>query len=138
MDHLALLEGRPMPFAVLLGVRYLSAAPERVTGELIVRPDLCTLGGAMHGGAMMAFADTLGAAATFLNLPEGSSTTTIESKTNFIAAAAMGAKVIGECLPFHRGRRTMVWQTKLSTEEGRLIAVISQTQMVLEPRPAKA
>ncbi len=136
MNHLAILAERPMPFALLLGMRYLSAAPERVTAELTVRPELCTLGGAMHGGAIMAFADSLGAAATFLNLPEGASTTTIESKTNFIAAARTGAKVIGECAPVHRGRRTMVWQTRLSTDDGKLLAVVTQTQMVLEPRPA--
>ena len=83
----------------------------------------------------MAFADTLGACGTVLNLPEGSGTTTIESKTNFLAPAAVGTKVIGECTALHRGKRTMVWQTRITAEGGRLIAIVTQTQMVLEPRP---
>jgi uncharacterized protein (TIGR00369 family) len=105
-----------------------------VTAELLVRDDLCTVPGVMHGGAIMAFADTLGGFATGMNLPKGAGTTTIESKTNFFSAAAPGAKVIGECLPLHRGKRTMVWQTSVRAEGGRLIAQVTQTQMVLEPR----
>ncbi len=79
----------------------------------------------------MAFADTLGAIATVLNLPEGASTTTIESKTNFLGPAPTGSTVVGECTPIHRGRRTMVWQTRISTQEGRLVALVTQTQMVI-------
>ncbi len=82
----------------------------------------------------MAFADTLGAYGTFLNLPEGARTTTIESKTNFFSKAPSEAKVTGECRPLHRGRRTMVWQTRVSREDGRLVALVTQTQMVLPPR----
>jgi len=82
----------------------------------------------------MAFADTLGAYATIMNLGAGFSTVTIESKTNFFAPAHVGTKVIGECLPLHRGKRTMAWQTRVTNEEGRLLAVVTQTQMVLEPR----
>jgi 1,4-dihydroxy-2-naphthoyl-CoA hydrolase len=118
----------------LLGVRFTEASPERVTAELTVREDLCTVPGVMHGGAIMAFADTLGGFATSLNLPPGAGTTTIESKTNFLAAAPTGAKVIGVCTPIHRGRRTMVWQTHVSLEDGKLVAVVTQTQMVLEAR----
>jgi uncharacterized protein (TIGR00369 family) len=119
-------------FPDLLGVRLLEASQERVVANLTVRSDLCTAGGILHGGAIMAFADTLGAVATVLNLPPGARTTTIESKTNFISSAHVGAEIKGECAAFHRGRRTMVWQTKLMSAEGRLIAVVTQTQMVIE------
>jgi 1,4-dihydroxy-2-naphthoyl-CoA hydrolase len=132
MDPLAVLEQRKMPFAELLGVRILSAAPERVTAEMVVRENLCTLPPVLHGGAVMAFADSLGAYATMLNLPDGASTTTIESKTNFLAPAPAGTTVTGECAALHRGRRTMVWQTRISNAQGRLLAVVTQTQMVLE------
>ena len=117
----------------LLGIELLEAAPERVTARLLVRPDLCTLGGVLHGGAVMAFADTLGAIATLLNLPQDARTTTIESKTNFLAAAASGTRVTGECIPIHRGRTTMVWQTRVSAENGKLVALVTQTQLVLPP-----
>ncbi|HEV7988583.1 MAG TPA: PaaI family thioesterase, partial [Candidatus Binataceae bacterium] len=86
----------------------------------------------LHGGAVMAFADSLGAYTTMLNLPEGASTTTIESKTNFFAPAPAGTIVTGECAPLHRGRRTMVWQTRITNAQGRLLALVTQTQMVLE------
>jgi uncharacterized protein (TIGR00369 family) len=101
---------------------------------MTVRPDLCTTGEALHGGAIMAFADTLGAVGTFQNLPEGARTTTIESSTKFVRGAAAGTVVIGECTAFHRGRTTMVWQTLVKTQEGKLCAVVTQTQLVL---PAK-
>lgn len=120
-----------MPFAETLGIRYLITQRDRVVAELEVRDALCTLPAILHGGAMMAFADTLGACATLLNLEAGKSTTTIESKTNFFAPAPVGTRVIGECLPLHRGRRTMVWQTRVTSPEGRLLAMITQTQMVL-------
>jgi uncharacterized protein (TIGR00369 family) len=96
-----------------------------------VRVELCTRPAVLHGGAIMAFADTLGAAGTILNLPEGAGTTTIESKTNFIAAAQAGSRVTGEATPLHRGRRTQVWQTRITTAEGRLLALVTQTQLVL-------
>jgi 1,4-dihydroxy-2-naphthoyl-CoA hydrolase len=117
----------------LLGVELLELAPERVTARMLVRPDLCTLGGVLHGGAAMAFADTLGAVATLLNLPADGRTTTIESKTNFLSAAAAGTHVQGECTPVHRGRTTMVWQTRISAESGKLVALITQTQLILPP-----
>ncbi|HTJ08999.1 MAG TPA: PaaI family thioesterase [Candidatus Binataceae bacterium] len=132
MDAFAVIEEKKMPFAELLGIRILSAMPERLTAEMVVRDNLCTLPPVLHGGAVMAFADSLGAYATMLNLPEGANTTTIESKTNFLAPAPAGTTVTGECVPLHRGRRTMVWQTRITNPEGRLLAIVTQTQMVLE------
>ena len=133
MIDMSALQQRLDPlFPGLMGLRLRELAPERVLAELPVRPDLCTSGGVLHGGAIMAFADTLGAAGTILNLPEGAGTTTLESKTNFIAGAPRGVRLIGEATPVHRGRRTQVWTTRIATAEGRLIAVITQTQMVLE------
>ena len=136
MDSLKRLNENMLPFAKLLGMRFVSASPESVIAELDVREDLCTSPPVLHGGAMMAFADTLGACATLLNLREGFSTTTIESKTNFLAAVPAGATVRGECTPLHRGRRSMVWQTRISGDGGRLLGIVIQTQLVLEPRPA--
>jgi uncharacterized protein (TIGR00369 family) len=132
MDPFAVIEENKMPFAELLGVRILSAAPERITAEMVVRDNLCTLPPVLHGGAVMAFADSLGAYATMLNLRDGASTTTIESKTNFLAPAPVGTTVTGECAALHRGRRTMVWQTRITNAQGRLLAIVTQTQMVLE------
>jgi 1,4-dihydroxy-2-naphthoyl-CoA hydrolase len=121
------------PFGRLLGIRFRDVAPERVAAELTVRDDLCTTPAVAHGGALMAFADTLGAMATVLNLPPGAETTTLESKTNFFAPTPAGQVVTGECTPLHRGRRTMVWQTRILGADGRLLALVTQTQMVLEP-----
>jgi 1,4-dihydroxy-2-naphthoyl-CoA hydrolase len=117
--------------AETLGIRFVEATKERVIAELSHRPPLTTVGGALHGGTLMAFADTVGAAATFLNLPAGATTTTLESKTNFFAAGR-GGTVRAETTPLHRGRRTMVWQTRLTDESGRLLSLTIQTQMVLE------
>jgi uncharacterized protein (TIGR00369 family) len=132
MDELDRLDRMRLPFAELLGIRFTAATRERVTAEMLVRDELCTLPAVLHGGAIMAFADTLGAAATVLNLPEGHWTTTIESKTNFLGPAPAGATVVGESTPVHRGRRTMVWQTQVRTAEGRAVALVVQTQLVLE------
>ncbi len=115
----------------LLGIRFIEVAREKVVGELTVRSDLCTLGQVLHGGVIMAFADTLGAVATIANLPEGMRTTTIESKTNFLSAAPLGSRVVGEATPVHLGRTTMVWQTRIRSDSGRLVALVTQTQMVL-------
>jgi 1,4-dihydroxy-2-naphthoyl-CoA hydrolase len=120
-----------LPFADLLGIRILESTSDKVVGELTVRDELCTHPAVLHGGAAMALADTLGAIATLNNLPEGKSTTTIESKTNFVAPAPAGTKVRAECTPVHRGKRTMVWQTRITTPEGRLVALVTQTQLVL-------
>jgi 1,4-dihydroxy-2-naphthoyl-CoA hydrolase len=115
----------------LLGVELTVVTPERVLATLTVREALCTTGKVLHGGAIMAFADTLGAVGTFVNLPDGARTTTIESKTNFLGAAPLGARVGGESTPVHRGRTTMVWQTRITLEGGKLVALVTQTQMVL-------
>ena len=131
MDMLAKLREKPLPFAQLLGIEFVSAEADRVVAELTVREELCTLPAVMHGGAIMAFGDTLGAAGTVLNLPEGAWTTTIESKTNFVGPAPLGARLTGEATPVHRGRRTMIWQTRITTAEGKLVALVTQTQMVL-------
>jgi uncharacterized protein (TIGR00369 family) len=121
-----------MPFAELKGVTFVEAEPERVVARMLVRPDLCTLGHTIHGGAIMAFADSVGAAATVINLPpDAKGTTTIESKTNFVGGAKEGTTITATATPVHRGRRTQVWQTRLQTEEGKLVAVVTQTQMVL-------
>jgi 1,4-dihydroxy-2-naphthoyl-CoA hydrolase len=130
-DPLTRLNDNMLPFARLLGMRFLTAGPDRITAELVVREDLCTRPAVLHGGALMAFADTLGAAGTILNLPEGAGTTTLESKTNFIAAAPAGTRILGETTPIHKGRTTMVWQTRITTEAGRLIGLVTQTQLVL-------
>ncbi|MEX0800050.1 MAG: PaaI family thioesterase [Dehalococcoidia bacterium] len=118
-------------FPDLLGVKLLEATPERVVAELAVRDDLCTVPGVMHGGAVMAFADTLGAVATVLNLPAGATTTTIESKTNFLSATRSGSTITGECSPLHRGQRTMAWQTRVTAGD-KVVALVIQTQMVIE------
>ena len=114
----------------LLGIEFVELAPERVLATLAIRDDLRTVGGALHGGTLMAFADTMGAVATVLNLPPGAGTTTLESKSNFFAAGRSGA-VRAETTPLHRGKRTMVWQTRVTDESGRLLSMTIQTQMVL-------
>jgi 1,4-dihydroxy-2-naphthoyl-CoA hydrolase len=134
MDPLDFLRERKLAFAELMGIVFVSADKDKVVAELEVTPKLCTRPTTIHGGALMAFADTLGAAGTTLNLPEGHSTTTLESKTNFIAGAPVGTVLTGEATPVHRGRRTQVWTTRITTPEGRLVAIVTQTQMVLEPR----
>jgi uncharacterized protein (TIGR00369 family) len=121
-----------MPFSKLMGVRVTAASAEAVEGEIIVREDLCTAGGIMHGGAIMAFADALGAVGAVASLPEGAGgTTTIESKTNFLGAAPVGSTVKGRSLPLKSGRRMSVWQTMIETAEGKPVAVVIQTQLVL-------
>jgi 1,4-dihydroxy-2-naphthoyl-CoA hydrolase len=132
MTPLEKVNAMKMPFAELKGVTFTEADKDRVVARMLVRPDLCTLNHTIHGGAVMALADSVGAAATVINLPDDArGTTTIESKTNFIGGAKEGATVIATATPVHRGRRTQVWQTRLETEEGRLVAVVTQTQLVL-------
>ena len=120
-----------LPFAELLGIRVTEIATDRVVAEMQVRPELCTNPAVLHGGAVMAFADTLGALGTLANLPQGAGTTTIESKTNFIGPAPAGSTVIGTATPVHRVRRTQVWQRRITTREGMLAALVTQTQLVL-------
>jgi 1,4-dihydroxy-2-naphthoyl-CoA hydrolase len=123
--------GRAQPLARLLGVEIVEATKTRVVGRLLVKPDICTTWDTLHGGAIMAFADTLGATGAFLNLPPGAGTTTMESKTNFIGSAKVGSVVTAESTPVHIGSRTSVWTTRITREDGRLVAVVTQTQMVL-------
>ncbi|GGV28422.1 aromatic compound degradation protein PaaI [Actinomadura cremea] len=119
-----------MPFARALGVEIDTAGPDEVTGRLDWAPDRCTAGGVLHGGALMALADTLGAACAFLNLPDGASTTTLESKTNFFRGVKEGC-VRGTSRPLHAGRTSIVVQTDLHDGTGRRIAQVTQTQAVL-------
>ena len=133
MSAAAQLQARIDPlFPGLMGVRLVECSPERVVAEMTVRPDLCTAGGILHGGALMAFADTLGALGTVMNLPQGKRTTTTDSSTKFIAGAKVGTVVRGECVPLHRGRTTNVWQTSVFNADGKLCAVVSQTQLILD------
>jgi 1,4-dihydroxy-2-naphthoyl-CoA hydrolase len=118
-------------FPGLMGVEIKEAGPEKIVASMLVRPDLCTAGGVCHGGAFMAFADTIGAIGTVVNLPPNTRTTTIESKTNFMGAAPVNTCVTAESVPLHRGRTTQVWQTTIRSEAGKLCAVVTQTQMVL-------
>jgi len=131
MDMLARVQQEMLPFAKLLGIEFTNASADRIVARMTVREDLCTRPAVLHGGAIMALADTLGATGAIVNLPAGAATTTIESKTNFVAPAPAGTQVIGEATPVHRGRRTMIWQTRVTTPEGRLIALVTQTQLVL-------
>lgn len=119
-------------FPGLMGMRITEISSDRVVATLEVRADLCTTGGILHGGATMAFADTLGAIGTFVNLPEGKRTTTTDSSTKFIGAARVNTAVTGECVALHRGRTTMVWQTSVRSAEAKLCAVVTQTQLVLD------
>jgi uncharacterized protein (TIGR00369 family) len=121
------------PFPTLMGVEVISAEKDAVRAKLVVRPDLCTAGNIMHGGAIMAFADTLGAIGTVLNIPRETGTTTIESKTNFLSAAREGTIVHAEATPIHVGKKTCVFQTRITREDGKLVAIVTQTQMVLLP-----
>lgn len=115
----------------LLGMQFTEVTPEHAVATLLVRPELCTTGGILHGGSIMAFADTLGAVATVVNLPEGARTVTIESKTNFISGAPVGSTVTGEATAVHKGHRSMVWQTHVRSGAGKLVALVTQTQMVI-------
>src|SRR6202140_5932954 len=128
MTPLEKVNSMQMPFANLKGVTFTEADKDRVVARMLVRPDLCTLGHTIHGGAIMALADSVGAAATVINLPDDAKgTTTIESKPNFIGGAKEGMTLVATATPVHRGRRTQVWQTRLETTEGKLVAVVTQT-----------
>ena len=122
------------PFADFLGIKLTHVSRERVTAELLVREEIATMPAIIHGGAIMALADNVGAVGTVVNLPEGASTTTIESKTNFFASIPVGETAHAESTPLHRGRTTMVWQTKITRADDRLCALVTQTQLVLQPK----
>jgi 1,4-dihydroxy-2-naphthoyl-CoA hydrolase len=118
-------------FAEFMGMKVTHISTERVEAEVLVREELSNRNGIMHGGAIMAFADNMGGTGAVANLPEGATTATIESKTNFFAAIPVGDIARAECTPLHRGRTTMVWQTKITRSDGRLAAIVTQTQIVL-------
>ena len=130
IDPTAVTDSLKGTLSDLLGMRVVEVTRDRVVAEIVIRDDLRTVGGALHGGTLMAFADTVGATATALNLPAGATTTTLESKTNFFAAGREGV-VRAEATPLHRGKRTMVWQTRVTDQSGRLLSLTIQTQMVL-------
>ena len=125
---------RMTPFGATLGIEFTTVEPDLVEAEMLVRPEFCTNPAIMHGGAVMALADNVGAVATVINLPPDTVTTTLESKTNFLAAVPVNQKALARCEPVHKGRTTMVWTTTITREDGRKAAVVTQTQMVL---PAK-
>lgn len=131
MDLISRLQRDLPPLPRWMGITITSAEPDRVSAELTVRQDLCTSGDILHGGAIMAFADTVGALGTIVNLREGQGTTTVESKTNFFAGSPLGTRLVAEATPLHRGRRTQVWETRITNGQGRLVAKVTQTQMVL-------
>ena len=123
-------------FARFMGVRVTGGSRDRIEAELTVRDDHLNRYGVLHGGAVMAFADILGGAASVLNLPDGARTTTIESKTNFFQAVSAGETARAECVPLHRGRTTMVWQTTICRADGKRAAIVTQTQLVMLPNRA--
>ena len=132
-DSIDLINSRRSPFSELLGITVTEATPDCVKATLVVREELCTHPAILHGGAVMSFADNMGALACVLNLPEGARTTTLESKTNFLASIPMGETAFAETIALHKGRTTMVWRTDIKRADGKLCAVVTQTQMVLMP-----
>lgn len=127
----------PPAFASTLGIKVTHYSPDRIAAELPVRPELINRNGNLHGGAVMAFADDLGGAATIINLPDGMTTATIESKTNFFASIPLGDIAKAECTALHRGRTTMVWQTRITRGDGKLAAMVTQTQIVIPDKAAR-
>ena len=134
-DMLAMLQNHPLPLAQLLGIQFTKASADEVEARLPVRKELCTRPDILHGGALMALADTAGAAATVLNLPAGHTTTTLESKTNFLSPVPMGDTAIATTRPIHKGRTTMVWETRITrASDGKLAGLVLQSQLVMAPR----
>jgi uncharacterized protein (TIGR00369 family) len=131
-DLIKLVADEQPQFSRLLGTNIVEATRDRVVAEVVVRGELTNRSGVLHGGALMAIADNLGGTATSINMPEGAGTTTIESKTNFFAAIPLGDTLHAECTPLHRGRTTMVWQTRITRSDGRLAALVTQTQMIIQ------
>jgi 1,4-dihydroxy-2-naphthoyl-CoA hydrolase len=128
-------QGRLPAFPRLMGMELTATETDRVAGTLEVREEVTNGTGAIHGGALMAFADTLGAIGTIVNLPPGAQTTTLESKTNFVSPALIGMVLTGEATPIHKGRTTMIWQTRITRPDGRLVAMVTQTQLVMPAKP---
>ena len=131
-DPIQLVADAQPPFSRLLGTKIVEVTRDRVVAEVVVREELTNRNGGLHGGAVMAIADNLGGTATFINMPQGAATTTIESKTNFFAAIPVGDTLRAECTPLHRGRTTMVWQTRITRSDGRLAALVTQTQLIIQ------
>ena len=128
------MEGNRPHFSNFVGLKIVSISPEKVEATLQAREELSNRAGVLHGGAIMTLADTIGGVGTTANLPKGSNTVTIESKTNFFVAIPIGETAHAECTPLHRGRTTQVWQTKITRDDGRLAALVTQTQLVIPPR----
>lgn len=122
------------PFAKMLGVTMTLVTKSRLEAELVVTPDHCTIPATLHGGAMMAFADNMGGCGAFLNMPEGMMTTTVESKTNFLRPVPVGQKALAVTEPVHIGKSLQVWKTEISREDGKIAAIVTQTQMILPMR----
>jgi len=122
------------PFAKMIGIRMTLVTQSRVEAELVVTPDHCTLPTGLHGGAIMAFADNVGACGAVANLPEGATTTTIESKTNFLRPAPVGETVRAVATPVHIGKTLQVWKTEIFRQDGKLAATVTQTQLVMSAR----
>jgi 1,4-dihydroxy-2-naphthoyl-CoA hydrolase len=131
VDLKQMVMNRMTPFGATLGIEFTTVEPDLIEAEMVVEPEFCTNPEIMHGGAIMAMADNVGAVATVINLPPETTTTTLESKTNFLASVPVGQKALARCVPIHKGRTTMVWTTTISREDGRKAAVVTQTQMVL-------
>ncbi len=131
-DRMALVAMDQPPFSILLGIKILSATPDEVVAELPVTLELSNRNGVLHGGAIMSFADNIGGTATMMNLDEGVSTTTVESKTNFLRPIRIGDIARATSIPLHKGRTMMVWQTSITRGDGKLAAVVTQTQLILE------
>lgn len=132
-NSIAQLQAAQPPFAQLLGLRVVAATRDRVVSELEVTEAHTNRNGTLHGGAVMALADNMGGTATILNIAPEDRTVTVESKTNFIRAVPLGDIVSAETTPLHRGRTTMVWQTEITRSDGKLAAIVTQTQLILRP-----
>jgi uncharacterized protein (TIGR00369 family) len=133
-DLAAMFNENNAPFAKMIGIRMIHVEKDRIEAELDVTPDHCTIPATLHGGAIMAFADNLGGVGAFLNMPEGSMTSTVESKTNFLRPIPVGQKAKAVTTPVHMGRTLQVWKTEISREDGKLAAIVTQTQMIMSPR----
>jgi len=133
-DFAAVFNENNTPFARMIGARMTLATKDRLEAELLVTPDHCTIPATMHGGAMMAFADNMGGCGAFLNMPEGMMTTTVESKTNFLRPVPVGQKALAVTMPVHLGRTLQIWKTEIFREDGKVAAIVTQTQMILKAR----
>lgn len=120
------------PYSQSLGLELLTVSADEVQAKLVVREDMGNRNGVMHGGAIMGAADSIGGVAAAVNLDKGASTTTLESKTNFLRSVQIGDEITLTCIPLHRGRKTMIWQTTVTRPDGRPAAIVIQTQLTLD------